>query len=83
MPTEGEQFAEIGIRREQHASAAGRCSKHRVVLGTQQLKVDEVDGVVPSLRQPGSDAPGHRLIDQEPHPAVRSGSSRSSTAAAA
>jgi hypothetical protein len=42
-----------------------------------------VDGIVPSLRQPRSDARRQRLIDQEPHPAVRSGSSRSSTAAAA
>ena len=79
----GEQFAEVGIGRDQY-SLLGACRlEHFVVDAAGQAADRDVFDVMTSGCQeedePGADA----LIEQEPHAGVASGTCRSLTASAA
>lgn len=58
-------------------------TQYLVVGRAKKVEVAYVDSVMTACRQDVSNPLGQRFVDQEPHPAVCSGSSRSSTAAAA
>lgn len=80
---ERQETAEIRVDCDQH-TVLRPCRGHHVdVKGSQQTAITDVDGVAPGVSQQLCNSARERFIDEEPHPTGRSGSSRSSTAAAA
>jgi hypothetical protein len=79
----GQQFAEVGISRDQDpVLLLGKCH-HLVVRPSPQAQVIHMRAVMTFRPQQTSHARGEALIQQEPHAVRRTGSSRSSTARAA
>jgi hypothetical protein len=59
------------------------CSHHVEVGGAEQIQIADLNGIMSGVAHLLRYSARQRLVDEEPHPAAGSGSSRSSTAAAA
>lgn len=59
------------------------CSHHVEIGGAEQIQITDVNGIMSGVAHQLRHSARQRLVDEEPHPAAGSGSSRSSTAAAA
>ncbi|HEX2039788.1 MAG TPA: hypothetical protein VHF47_08665 [Acidimicrobiales bacterium] len=80
---QGEQFTEVGVGAHEDAIPVPGRLHHVGVDGTEEAEVAHMYGIVASFGEQPGDADRHRLVDEESQPAEASGSSRSSTAAAA
>ena len=83
MPAQDQKLAEVCVRRDEDPVLGSRRGHHPTVLGTEQVPVSDMDGVVAGIAEEIGDARRQGFVDQEPHGVERNGSSRSSTASAA
>lgn len=83
MATDGQQLPEVGVRRYDASTGLSGCSHHVEVGGAEQIQIADVNGIMSGVAHQLRYSARQRLVDEEPHPAAGSGSSRSSTAAAA
>lgn len=77
----GEQRAQVGVLRDEHAILGQREGEDLVVLGPGEPPVGDVHRVVAGVDEQRRDTPRQVLVDEQSHPTR--GSSRSCTASAA
>jgi hypothetical protein len=78
-----EQGPEVGVLRNHDTRIGPGTAKDGFVSGCGEPELPDVDGAISARHKVAGKARRPRVIDKELHGAVRSGSSRSSTAAAA
>ena len=83
VSTEREQLAEVRVSGDEHPLLRSGGRHHGLIVSSEQTPLADVYRVMAGVNQQLSNLDAQRLVDEEPHPAERSGSSRSSTAAAA